>query len=117
MRRRKGELLVIGREPDAEESDLQLNLENWKMENTRPVLNRRDLIIGGGGGGAMREERKARKQAKCWKMEKLWRQGEKGEDVTGHPKTIRVQKITAPQEFSRPPSWAIPLLVILLHLR
>ena len=70
MRRRRGELLVIGREQDAGESGLLLNLESWRMENTRPVLNRRDLIIGGEGGGAMREGRKARKQAKCWKMEK-----------------------------------------------
>ena len=110
-------MLAIGRELGGEESDLQLNLESWKMESTRPVLNQRDLITGGEGGGAMREGRKARKQVKCWKMERLWKLQEgKGGDDTVRLTSIRVLKTTVPQVSSRPLSWAL-LLAFLLHLR
>ena len=116
MRRRRGELLVIGREQGAEESGLLLNLESWRMENTHPVLSQRDLTIGGEGGGAMREGRRARKQVKCWKMGRWWRhQDERGGDGTGHLRIIRVPKTRVPQVCSHPPSW-VPLQAILLHL-
>ena len=102
-KRRREELLAIGREPGVEESDLQLNLESLKMESTRLVLNQKDLITGGEGEGVMRGGKKARKQVKCWKMGRLWRlQGGKGGDDTGRPMSIRVLKTMVPQVFSRP---------------
>ena len=116
MRRRRGELLVIGREQDAGESGLQLNLESWRMESTRPVLNQRDLITGEEGGGAMREGRRVRKQVKCWKMGRWLRhQGERGGDDTGRLTSIRVPKTRVPLVCSHPPYW-VPLLATLLHL-
>ena len=109
-------MLAIGRELGVEESALQLNLENWKMESTLPVLSQRDHITEGEGGDVMREGRKVRKQVKCWKMERLWRlqEGKEGDD-TGHLTIIRVQKTTALQVSSRPLSWAL-LLAFLPHL-
>ena len=115
MKRKRGELLVIGRELVVEESDRQLSLESSKMENTRPVLNQRDLITGGEGGGATRGGKKARKQVKCLKMERLSREEGREGDDTGHPTIIRVQKTTVPRASFHQLSWDL-LLDFLPHL-